>query len=71
MALKDEAEAVSDKASRIVTIIARTRALLSQTTLAIDDNPDLKVPFTDATRLEWQNRVATLKTEIKTIVAGW
>ena len=69
--MKQDAEAVADKAQRIVTIIARSQALLTQGNLLLEENADLIVPFTEATRQAWQNKVLDLKAQVKTIVSNW
>ena len=71
MSLQTDAEQVADRAGRIATIIARAQMLQGKGSVALDDQPDLLIPFTAATRQLWQDKVQSLQAEIKSIVAGW
>lgn len=67
MALRKDAEDVRDKADRIVRII--TFAQLNQ--VKFQDDDDLTLTLTPAMKLQLQNKVDSLVSEIKSIVVGW
>ena len=67
MGLKQDAEIIVDRASRIVALIY----LRQQTRIAINENEDAALEVTPAMKQGWNDRITTLTNEIKSIVAGW
>jgi len=67
LALKAEAEAVRDRADRIVRLVLAARL----ERLAVNESEDAEVLVTPTMRQQWSGKIEELKSEIKTIVGGW
>lgn len=71
MGLKQDAELIRDRTSRILVIFAKAERYKDQGQIFIDNNPDLPISIDQATKDGWRAQMLSLQSGIKTIVAGW